>query len=158
MSRKKNLLEGTVEQQLGQVDNILSKLVRRTRGRVAKVFIPPVPVMSCSYDKQSGKLISAVIPSKGLVTSLAMYVELAEGINSASFEAIIKGPKLANSMEFSIKHVLTMDALNLPVEPGDVLIVRAMDPSVVKDASVSILYQVDVDKTMVMRQLIEETE
>jgi len=158
MARKRMLLEGTVEEQLSQADNILNKLVRKSRGQMAKVIIPPVPVMSCNYDRATGKLISAVIPSRGIITTLAMYVELAEGANSASFEALIKGPKLANNMSFSIKHILTMDTLNIPVSPGDVLIVRAIDPAKVRDASVSILYQVDIDKADIMRQMIEEPE
>lgn len=158
MGRKKTLLEGTTEQQLAQVDNILTKLIRRSKGHRAVTYIPPVPVMSSYFDKNTGDLVSAVIPSKGVITSIALYVKLRDGVNSTDFEASLKGPKVANSHVFSIKHILTMDNLNIPVEPGNVFSIRALSPENIEEASASALYHLSVDKATVIREAMDEIE
>lgn len=158
MPRKKNLLEGTVEEQLAQVDNILTKLVRRSRGHRATAYIPPVPVMSSHFNKLTGDLVSAVIPSKGIITSIALYVRLKEGVKQTDFEASIKGGKVTNSHSFTIKHILTMDDLNIPVDPGNVFYIRALRPSDVEEASASALYLLGTNKAEVFQTPLDEIE
>lgn len=158
MARKKKLLDGSVEQQLGQIDNILTKLIRRSSGKLTVVHIPPIPVMSSNFDRDSGIIISSVIPAKGVITDIALYIEFADGIKKTSFKADIRTKRITNSMEFAVSNALTMDTINIPVEPGNLFVVSANNPSDVKDVSVSVLYQIDSSKGDIQRQLIDELE
>lgn len=156
MARKKNLLEGSVEEQLRQVDKILGSIIKRSRGNMAVVRMPPIPVMSCHYNKETGQLINAVIPAAGIVTSIAMFVEFKAGVKSVKCEASLKGPKTSVNTVFTLSHSLTMDDIDVEVEAGSMFSVRVMTPEDIEDASVSALYVIHQDKATVFRHLLEE--
>ena len=158
MARKKALLSGTVEEQLRQVDRLLYRMARRGAQAMVLVHVPPIPVMSSNYDSDSGVIIKAVIPIKGVIASIALFAEMAEGVKISKFEAEIISPRSTHSMGFTIKGPLTLDDLNLDVTPGDVLIIRALNPSEIIDASASALYKMDAKSTEVHQQLIDDID
>jgi len=158
MPRKKSLLDGSIENQLAQADNLLSKLLKKSRGSIATVYIPPIPVMSSNFNRDTGIAINAVIPAKGIITDIAMFVELADNVKSTEFEASLKQSRIVNNIVFTIKHILTMDKLNIPVEPGNLFTIRALRPDDVKDVSASALYQIAPDRGEIQKQLLDEID
>jgi hypothetical protein len=158
MARKDKMLSGTVEERLVQADNILRRLVRRSKGSMAITYIPPIPIMSGHYNSEDGIIIRAVIPAVGTITTIAMFVDLAEGIKNTDFIAELTSTRVTTGVTFNIKHTLTRDDLNIPVIPGDVLTVRAINPSDIIDAAASALYKISPNAGDINKQLIDEID
>ena len=156
--RKKALLSGTVDEQLRQVDRLLHKMVRRSAQAIAIVHVPPIPVMSSGYNAETGVLIKAVIPTKGVIASVALFAEMAEGVKISQFEASVISPRTTQGVGFTIKGPLTLDDLNLEVEPGDILVIKALAPEEIIDASASALYKMEAKHTDVSHMLLDELD
>ena len=156
MARKKTLLSGTVEEQLAQVDRILDRLQKFHGAAKVKTHVPSIPVVSGGYNADTGVLISAVIPIKGLITKIVLFALLADGVKTTLFEAVIKSGNISKAATFTVKSSLLMDDLNLDVEVGDILIVRALSPADVRDASASALYKTDMLQSDVVETTLGE--
>ena len=89
-------------------------------------------------------LISAVIPIDGVITKVVLFSLLADGVKTTQFEAVIKSGKVSQAMGFTVKSSLMMDDVDLKVKVGDILIVRALSPADVREASASALYKADI--------------
>jgi len=141
MARKKTLLSGTVEEQLAQADRILDRLQRFHGAAKVKTHVPAIPIVSGGYNADTGVLISAVIPIDGVVTKVVLFALMADGVKTTQFEAAIKSGKVSQAMRFTVKSSLMMDDIDLKVKVGDLLIVRALSPADVREASASALYK-----------------
>lgn len=157
MSRRDKLLSGTVEEKLNKVDTILRRLMRRAPMSTG-VYIPPIPVMSGQYNLMTGVVIKSVIPAHGTITDIAVFAEMAKGVHSVMFSASLKSPHKDTSVDFAVKHTLTMDKVGMAVEPGDVFTLRALDPSEVIDSAASALYRISPNKADISRQLLDEID
>ena len=144
MARKKNLLSGTVDEQLAQADRILDRLQKFNGAQKVKTLMPAIPIVSGGYNAETGVLISAVIPIKGVITKVVLFALMAEGVKTTQFEAVIKSGNVSQAVGFTVKSSLMMDDVDLKVKVGDILIVRALSPADVREASASALYKTDM--------------
>jgi len=146
----------TAEQKFAHLEVVLNRMSRKLHKTVIGI-VPPVPVMfSIDVPKDDGEIFSFLAPALGMITNICLMVGEYEGNEPVVFEASVKGKISGASAKFSTRKTLNIQEVQLPINPGDLLVLRTESPEKVRKIWLSFLYQMGVESATHLPYLIDK--
>ena len=141
------LKDGTPEEKLIQVERILNRMSRKLHKTVIGVM-PAIPIMfQIDEPKEDGEIFKFLLPCKGQITDVCMFVRKFDGSETVDFDASIRGPVTGAFARFSTKKNLTIQRANLDVLAGDMLTLTTDSPEKVHGIWIALLYQMGIKES-----------
>lgn len=146
----------TPEEKFRHIEIILNRMSRKLHKTVVGV-IPPIPVM-LAVDKPApdGLMFSYLAPAIGRISDICMIVKNYAGKDPVEFEASVSGPTSGAMTKFVTRKPVTITNVNLPVNPGDLLILKTTSPDAISEIWLSFLYHIRLNKSEKMSFIAEE--
>lgn len=152
------LKDGTPEEKLVHVERILNRMSRKLHKTVIGVM-PAIPIMfSIDEPKEDGEIFSFLMPAKGIITDVCLFVGKFDGSEIVEFEAEVRGPVTGAYARFGTKKNLTIHKASLAVSAGDRLSLRTVSPEKVHGIWLALLYQMGIKESRKEVFLLEELE
>ena len=137
--------EGTPDERFDHVEKILQRMARRLHKSVA-VIIPPIPIFfSIEIIPTSGLIFQCLLPVRGTITDVCMYISKFERKEAAKFHAEVRGAITIKGTSIETAKRLTIGKVDIPVNAGDMLIFSTSSPDLISGVWVSFLYEVGMD-------------
>jgi hypothetical protein len=139
--------DGTPDQKIEHIERILNRMSRKLHNTVIGVM-PAIPVMfSTDEPKENGEIFKFLLPCKGHISTVCMYVNKFDGSEAIAFEAAVRGPITGSNVRFLTKKNLTVENANLPVFAGDMITLTTETPESVHGIWIALLYQMGIKES-----------
>lgn len=140
----------------------LETQVRRMSKRLHKTVIGVIPpVVISRYVEtvpENGIILKEVSPTNARLTKSVLVVDSYEGKDQVEFRFEVEGAGGGSAAKFMTRRALTIEKLDLQIEPGTKLILRVMEPERVGQVWIGVLIEPEVSDSQVKRYLIDELE
>ena len=144
-----------LEERFTSIDRLLFSIKAKAYARKERTIIPPVVVSTSLFGGAANEdhiMLSFIFPAKG---KIIRSVAVGSSNGSINVSAVLKSGEGVGGIEFTLggPGVKTLDR-EVPVDVGDVLVVKATSSEEIENVLLSMLYVIEEMK--VMTKLLEE--
>ena len=147
MARSNFTLSGSPEEKLLQVETVIRRLLSRTAGAQAYVFMPPIPIFDFVKAPESdGVFFRYMLPADGEIVRFGLSVDkFSDSVKDTAAKVTITmtDPSgTSSSKNFFVSKAWTYEEVSLPVKAGAKITATIGNPMVASGIWTAFLYRI----------------